>query len=96
MGAAGLTPQGPSPAGSPTPDQGQSPDKALVAMGVEIDRALSAVSEAIGGSEEIAQARRLISSAIAAKLGGGDTAQTPTAAGSQFPGATPSAPVPRP
>lgn len=66
-------------------------------MGTEIDRALSAVAQVLGDSPEIAQARRLISAAIAKGLTpGGETSTSPTEPGSAFPGATPSSPVPRP
>ena len=95
MGMGAMTPQGAPPPGSPAPDA-DSPDKALVAMGSEIDRALSALAQVLPKSDGIAQARRLIAADIAAALTGGDIAASPTAAGSQFPGSTPSAPVPRP
>lgn len=69
-------------------------------MGAEIDRALSALAQVSGGSPEFAEARRLIQAGIAKMLqglsGGGDTAVSPTAAGSAFPGATPSSPIARP
>lgn len=93
-----LIPPGPAPAGSPTPDDA-SPQKAIVTMGAEIDRALSALAQ-IGEVEEFAEARRLIQSGLAKLLTqaapGGDMAASPTAAGASFPGTTPSSPVPRP
>lgn len=98
MGMGAMTPQpGAPPPGSPAP--AESPDKALVAMGSEIDRALSALAEVSGGSPEFAEARRLIQAGIAKMLQGmatGSTGASPTSAGSPFPGATPSSPVPRP
>lgn len=95
MGMAQMTPGGAPPPGSPAPGA-ESPDKVIVAMGAEIDRALEALAQVSGGSEEFAQARRLIQAGIAKMLTGAETATTPTTAGSQFPGATPSSPVPRP
>jgi hypothetical protein len=58
-------------------------------MAAEIDRALSALSEAGGGIAEFGQARRMIQAGIAKLLqtqGTPDVALSPTATGPQFPG----------
>lgn len=80
----------PSPVGSQEGDNGAL--KAVVAMGADIDRGISALAQAIGGSDQIIQAKQLIQSALAQFLSAGPGALTasPTAPGQQFPGAQPS------
>lgn len=96
-GMAGLVPQGAPPPGSPAPQQA-SPEKAIVSMGREIDMALTALASLGVGSDKFAEARRLIQAGVAELLQqapGAETASSPTAAGSPFPGTTPSSPIPR-
>lgn len=78
-----------SPVGSPEGDQGAL--KAVVAMGADLDRGISALAQAIGGSDQIMQAKQLLQSALAQFLaaGPGALSASPTAPGAQFPGASP-------
>lgn len=83
---------GPPPIGSPQGDQGAL--KAVVSMGADIDRAISGMAQATGGSDALMQAKQLIQQHLANWLAAGPGALTasPTAPGPQFPGASPSGP----
>lgn len=65
--------------------------KAVVSMGADIDRAITSLAQATGGSDEIMQAKQLIQSHLSRWLAAGPGALTasPTAPGQQFPGASP-------
>lgn len=84
-------------AGSPSPAGGMEGDqtalKAVVSMGADIDRAITALAQATGGSDEVMQAKSLIQAHLAKFLAAGPGALTasPTAPGQQFPGASPGA-----
>jgi len=81
---------GASPVGSPQGDQ--TALKSVVAMGADIDRAVTGLAQATGGSDELMQAKQLIQAHLAKWLAAGPGALTasPTAPGQQFPGASPS------
>lgn len=83
---------GQQPTGSPQQDQQAL--KAVVSMGADIDRAISGMAQATGGSDELMQAKQLIQAHLAKWLAAGPGALTsnPTAPGPQFPGASPSGP----
>ena len=89
-GPAGFGGLGGSPVGSAEGDQGAL--KAVVSMGADIDRAITALAQATGGSDQIMQAKQLIQAHLANFLAAGPGALTasPTAPGQQFPGAQPS------
>lgn len=80
----------PAPVGSDAGDQGAL--KAVVSMGADIDRAIIALAQATGGSDEVMQAKQLIQQHLAKFLAAGPGAMSasPTAPGQQFPGAQPS------
>lgn len=80
---------GQPPVGSPQADQGAL--RAVVSMGADIDRAISGMAQATGGSDELMQAKQLIQAHLAKWLaaGPGALAANPTAPGPQFPGAQP-------
>lgn len=82
--------QGIPPAGGPGGPPG-GPDtaaKQLVQMGIEVDRAILALSQAAPGEiQEFAQARQLMQAGIAKLISGsGELGAPPGATGSQFPG----------
>lgn len=81
---------GASPVGSPSGDQNAL--KSVVSMGADIDRAVTGLAQATGGSDELMQAKQLIQAHLAKWLAAGPGALTasPTAPGQQFPGAAPS------
>jgi hypothetical protein len=83
---------GANPVGSPQGDQNAL--KAVVSMGADIDRAVSGLAQATGGSDELMQAKQLIQAHLAKWLaaGPGALSASPTAPGPQFPGASPSGP----
>lgn len=98
-GPTGPTPgPGGSPVGGSPVGQGADPNsarRAITTMGAEIDRALTAIAQAINqmggqdGLQELAQARQLIEAGIAKFLakGGGAPASSPVEAGGPgFPG----------
>ena len=89
-GPAGFGGLAPAPTGSAEGDGGAL--KAVVSMGADLDRGISALAAAIGGSDQIMQAKQLLQSALANFLAAGPGAMTasPTAPGSQFPGSAPS------
>jgi len=89
QGFSGLSAGGGSPAGSMEGDQ--TALKAVVSMGADIDRAITALAQATGGSDEVMQAKSLIQAHLAKFLAAGPGALTasPTAPGQQFPGASP-------
>lgn len=88
-GPAGFGGLAPSPVGSEEGDGGAL--KAVVSMGADIDRGISALAQATGGSDDLMQAKQLLQSHLAKFLAAGPGALTasPTAPGSQFPGAAP-------
>lgn len=81
-----------SPVGSQQADQQAL--RSVVSMGADIDRAITALAQATGGSDSIMQAKQLIQQHLANFLSAGPGALTasPTAAGEQFPGAPASGP----
>lgn len=89
-GGGGFGGLGGSPVGSQQGDQGAL--RAVVSMGADIDRAITSLAQATGGSDEIMQAKQLIQAHLSRFLAAGPGALTaaPTAPGSQFPGASPS------